>query len=536
MENSTNITLDNELVIGLTYMQEVVTPDCRRGTTLILAGFLVVGILLIIPAIMQTAAAYLWVGQCQRQLLLDNVGPRSQAGLSRNSVPTSMRKRGVTEMTRTLFLYRLMACTASLLVLVFSTLPQLVLVVAKTPEDKSIDRLWGWCHSLVYFDHATRCFATYLIVVPFAIFFWDFFFSEVVPMRHLVVKQIFRMIVISTIPIALFSLVAAIPLLIFRYVKGFDGEDAVCYPLSEGTSYFLAFDFAVTRVLPAVIIVSVGLAFLLWLPRRDYGVLYEPMTFLLLLVPVVLMESTVYIFYRLGKIHLLINKHFANILHISYAIYHMSFSSTFVLATLRAVVAEIREERRRRAQLLLGETSKTEDRQKKRRNNVIEGLQRQFSVAFRWRSECAEDELHLEDHIKSRKPSAELSKGEVILLETGEVDPGRPPDDVTLHYSILRRSATIKSAQGGTPTSPILQSSRAQQARRNQPRPDANSNPLAVFEQPPHSPRSHRNRHRTTPHGTPRLQSREIVDRMGNIQRQGTPADQYLLPSSPKKR
>nr|VZI44165.1 unnamed protein product [Spirometra erinaceieuropaei] len=42
-------------------MQEVVTPDCRRGTTLILAGFLVVGILLIIPAIMQTAAAYLWV-------------------------------------------------------------------------------------------------------------------------------------------------------------------------------------------------------------------------------------------------------------------------------------------------------------------------------------------------------------------------------------------------------------------------------------------------------------------------------------------
>ncbi|VDN09765.1 unnamed protein product [Dibothriocephalus latus] len=449
---------------------------------------------------MQTAAAYLWVGQYQRQMLLDNQGSKRHAGVSRNSVPTSMSKRGVTEMTRTLFLYRLMACTASLLVLVFSTLPQLVLVVAKTPEDNSIDRLWGWCHSLVYFDHATRCFATYLIVVPFAIFFWDFFFSEVVPMRHLVVKQIFRMIVISTIPIALFSLVAAIPLLIIRYVKGFDGTDVVCYPLPEGTSYFLAFDFAVTRVLPAVIIVSVGLAFLLWLPRRDYGVLYEPMTFLLLLVPVVLMESTVYVCYRLGKIHVLINKHFANILHISYAIYHMSFSSTFVLATLRAVVAEIREERRRRAQLLL------------------------------------EDELHLEDHIKSRVPSTELSKAEDGVLEMGELDEEKPPDDVTLHYSILRRSATIKSAQGGPPASPVMQNSRAQQTRKNQAQSVTITNPLAVFEQPPLSPRSTRSRQRPTPHGTPRLQSREIVDRMGNLQRHGTSADQYLLPSTPSKR
>lgn len=354
-------------------------------------------------------------------------------------------------MTRTLFIYRILACVASLLVLLCSTLPQLVLAVANAPKEGNIDQLWGWCHMFVYMDHATRSFATYLIVVPYVLFFWDFLFSEVVPRRHLVMQHIFRGVLISALPIALFSSLIAVPLVAFRYERLWNGTHDVCLPSISGTKNFLVFDFAVTRVAPMIIIVGVTSAFLIWLPRHHYGVFYEPLIFLFLMAPVVFVEATIYIACYMGVVHYLVNENFANVLLIFYAFYHMSFSSTFVLATLRSVVTEIRRERKARKQFLVGEEPKKDDRRNARRSNVMLGLQRQFSVVFRWRSECAEDELHLEEHVKSKKSETDL-EASPILEETftDELVEKKQPDDVTMHYSILQRSATYKK--------PILQS------------------------------------------------------------------------------
>ncbi|VDM31720.1 unnamed protein product [Hydatigera taeniaeformis] len=312
-------------------------------------------------------------------------------------------------MTRTLFIYRILACVASLLVLLCSTLPQLVLAVANPPREGNIDQLWGWCHTFVYMDHTTRSFATYLIVVPYVLFFWDFLFSEVVPRRRLVMQHIFRGVLMSALPIALFSSLIAVPLVAFRYERLWNGTHDVCHSSISGTKTFLAFDFAVTRVAPMLIIIVVTSAFLIWLPRHHYGVFYEPLTFLFLMAPVVFVEATIYIACYMDVVHYLFNEHFANVLLIFYAFYHMSFSSTFVLATLRSVVTEIRRERKARKQFLSGEEPRGDERRNARRSNVMHGLQRQFSVVFRWRSECAEDELHLEDHVKSKKPEIDRS-------------------------------------------------------------------------------------------------------------------------------
>ncbi|CDS40533.1 conserved hypothetical protein [Echinococcus multilocularis] len=397
----------NVFVIALSVIQNEVTHDCRRIATLILSGFLVVGILLIIPAILQTAAAYLWIGQCRKQLGHQPLINSRNNGYS--TVPTRFPQKNVTDMTRTLFIYRILACVASLLVLLCSTLPQLVLAVANPPKEGNIDQLWGWCHAFVYMDHATRSFATYLIVVPYVLFFWDFLFSEVVPRRRLVMQHIFRGILISALPIALFSSLIAVPLVLFRYERLWNGTHDVCLSSISGTKIFLVFDFAVTRVVPMAIIVGVTSAFLIWLPRHHYGVFYEPLIFLFLMAPLVFVEATIYIACYVGVVRYLVNENFANALLIFYAFYHMSFSSTFVLATLRSVVTEIRRERRARKQFSIGEEPKVDECRNARRSNVMLGLQRQFSVVFRWRSECAEDELHLEEHVKSKKSETDRS-------------------------------------------------------------------------------------------------------------------------------
>ena len=107
----------------------------------------------------------------------------------------------------------------------------------------------------------------------------------------------------------------------------------------------------------------------------------------------------------------------------------MSFSSTFVLATLRSVITEILHERKARKRFLLGEQPKDDTGRNDRRSNVMIGLQRQFSVVFRWRSECAEDELHLEEHMIDRKT---------------ELDPEAPPileetfDDELVDEQVLK--------------------------------------------------------------------------------------------------
>ncbi|VDD79303.1 unnamed protein product [Mesocestoides corti] len=440
-----NVTLSdyNVLVVALSVIQNEVTHDCRRAATLILSGFLVVGILLIIPAIMQTAAAYLWIEQYRKQLHHQPL--RSASNDKYNKLSTVFHKKNVTDMTRTLFIYRILACVASLMVLICSTLPQLVLVVANPPNEGNIDQRWGWCQTFVYMDHVTRSFATYLIVVPYVLFFWDFLFSEVVPRRHLVMKHIFRGVLISSMPIALFSSMIAVPLVVYRYERMWDGVHEVCSSSIRGTTNFLVFDFAITRVVPAVIIIIITAAFLVWLPRDHYGVFYEPLIFLFLMAPVVFLEATIYIASYLGKVHNLVNEHFANILLIFYALYHMSFSSTFVLETIRSVVTEIRQERKARKRFLLGENPKGDVQKSDRRSNVMLGLQRQFSVVFRWRSECAEDELHLEESILGKQSEVDI-EAIPIPEETSKSEAGEKKhhDDVTMHYSILQRSATYK--------------------------------------------------------------------------------------------
>nr|CDS27888.1 conserved hypothetical protein [Hymenolepis microstoma] len=402
---------------------------------------------------MQTAAAYLWIGQVRKQLGRQPRSSVESGGYS--AVPSIFRKKNVTDMTRTLFIYRILACVASLMVLIFSTLPQLVLTVANRPKEGNIDQLWGWCHIFVYMDHTTRSFATYLIVIPYVLFFWDFLFSEVVPRRHLVMKHIFRGIVISALPIAIFSSMVAIPLVVYRYEKTGNDSTIYCGATITGTTNFIAFDFAVTRVAPTLIIIVVTSAFLVWLPRHHYGVFYEPLIFLGLMAPVVFLEGTVYIACYMGKVTSLINEQFANAVLIFYAFYHMSFSSTFVLATLRSVITEIRHERKARKRFLIGEEPKEDERKNARRSDVMLGLQRQFSVVFRWRSECAEDELHLEDRFMEKKPVVN-PEAPPILEETfdDELSEKKPPDDVTLHYSILQRSATIKKTTSPSTSPP----------------------------------------------------------------------------------
>ncbi|XP_018650107.1 hypothetical protein Smp_128760 [Schistosoma mansoni] len=159
MSNSTNITttaiVDNnnnssetksdkiiqttasidELIYGLYHITMEISPTCRQAATLFLSGFFVVGVLLIIPALMQTAAAYVWAAQIRRESVTPTQLQQSKKNQSisknnSNKIQKQIRKHRLPKQDRTLFLYRILACTASLLVLIFSTLPHCTFVLA----------------------------------------------------------------------------------------------------------------------------------------------------------------------------------------------------------------------------------------------------------------------------------------------------------------------------------------------------------------------------------------------------------------------
>ncbi|VDP36019.1 unnamed protein product [Schistosoma mattheei] len=98
---------------------------------------------------MQTAAAYVWAAQIRRESVTPTQLQQSKKNQSisknNNKLQKQIKKHRLPKQDRTLFLYRILACTASLLVLIFSTLPQLVIVVAKPQIADSIDKRWGCC-------------------------------------------------------------------------------------------------------------------------------------------------------------------------------------------------------------------------------------------------------------------------------------------------------------------------------------------------------------------------------------------------------
>ncbi|CAH8513680.1 unnamed protein product [Schistosoma guineensis] len=473
----------DELIYGLYHITMEISPTCRQAATLFLSGFFVVGVLLIIPALMQTAAAYVWAAQIRRESVTPTQLQQSKKNQSisknNNKIQKQIKKHRLPKQDRTLFLYRILACTASLLVLIFSTLPQLVIVVAKPQIADSIDKRWGWCHAFVYADHVTRCFASYLIVIPFFLLFWNFLFSEILPHHHFIMRNVFGVILKSSIIIALFSLCIPIPIVVRQYEKMCTSNKiCLCGPTMHGIATFIYYDFVVTRIIPAIFVIFISIGFLRWLPREDYGVFYEPAIFLAFMIPHVLCEVIIHIFHRAHIINKLINVNFSNFMLLSYALYHMSFSCTFVLATLRSMLSEIQEERRKRSMLLYDETIDTSkqpstSRNKtiriagdnnnnnnntnqmhgtKRRTNLIHGLQKQFSVAYRWKPDFTDeetgfisgqiDELSMEQSTNQNISSINENESNLsdIQNETNE----KCTDDAMLHYAILQRSASLK--------------------------------------------------------------------------------------------
>ncbi|CAH8518121.1 unnamed protein product [Schistosoma rodhaini] len=507
MSNSTNITttaiVDNnnnssetksdkiiqttasidELIYGLYHITMEISPTCRQAATLFLSGFFVVGVLLIIPALMQTAAAYVWAAQIRRESVIPTQLQQSKKNQSisknnSNKIQKQIRKHRLPKQDRTLFLYRILACTASLLVLIFSTLPQLVIVVAKPQIVDSIDKRWGWCHAFVYADHVTRCFASYLIVIPFFLLFWNFLFSEILPHHHLIMRNVFEVILKSSIIIALFSLCIPIPIVIRQYERMCTSNKiCLCGPTMHGIATFIYYDFVITRIIPAIFVIFISIGFIRWLPREDYGVFYEPTIFLAFMIPHVLCEVIIHIFHRAHIINKLINVNFSNFMLLSYALYHMSFSCTFVLATLRSMLSEIQEERRKRSMLLYDETTHDSSKQQssssrnkttiriadnnnttnqmhgtKRRTNLIHGLQKQFSVAYRWKPDFTDeetgfisgqlDELSMEQSTNQNISSINDNESNAFDIENETNE--KCTDDAMLHYAILQRSASLK--------------------------------------------------------------------------------------------
>ncbi|CAH8842199.1 unnamed protein product [Trichobilharzia szidati] len=493
----------DELIYGLHEILQGVSPTCRQAATLFLSGFFVVGVLLIIPALMQTAAAYVWAAQVRRESVTPTQLQQCKTNKpNTNSVNVQRQatKRRLPKQDRTLFLYRILACTGSLLVLIFSTLPQLVIAVAKPPIPDSIDKRWGWCHAFVYADHVTRCFASYLIVVPFLLLFWNFLFSEIIPRHHLIMRNVFEVILKSSIFIALFSLCMPIPMVIRQYEKVCPSKNfCTCGPTIHGVATFLYYDFVITRIVPAVFIIFISIGFLRWLPREDYGVFYEPAIYLALTIPVVLCEVIIHIFHRAHIIKKLANVNFCNFMLLSYSLYHTSFSCTFVLATLRSMLSEIQEERRKRSMLFydenvdsaqqsggvrassssrrnknlvnsgVGKANNTKDQMHgtKRRTNLIHGLQKQFSVAYRWKPDFTDEET---DFIAGQMEELSMDQSTNqntfnnsnnndpnlldinMLNETGE----QCTDDAMLHYAILQRSASLKRKEQEKRTKPHI--------------------------------------------------------------------------------
>ncbi|CAH8518982.1 unnamed protein product [Schistosoma rodhaini] len=473
----------DELIYGLYHITMEISPTCRQAATLFLSGFFVVGVLLIIPALMQTAAAYVWAAQIRRESVIPTQLQQSKKNQSisknnSNKIQKQIRKHRLPKQDRTLFLYRILACTASLLVLIFSTLPQLVIVVAKPQIVDSIDKRWGWCHAFVYADHVTRCFASYLIVIPFFLLFWNFLFSEILPHHHLIMRNVFEVILKSSIIIALFSLCIPIPIVIRQYERMCTSNKiCLCGPTMHGIATFIYYDFVITRIIPAIFVIFISIGFIRWLPREDYGVFYEPTIFLAFMIPHVLCEVIIHIFHRAHIINKLINVNFSNFMLLSYALYHMSFSCTFVLATLRSMLSEIQEERRKRSMLLYDETTYDSSKQQssssrnkttiriadnnnttnqmhgtKRRTNLIHGLQKQFSVAYRWKPDFTDeetgfisgqlDELSMEQSTNQNISSINDNESNAFDIENETNE--KCTDDAMLHYAILQRSASLK--------------------------------------------------------------------------------------------
>ncbi|VDP66042.1 unnamed protein product [Echinostoma caproni] len=415
---------------------------------------------------MQTAAAYVWAAQVRKEAVSRSEVRATQTGGSHKSSRSNKQKyvndgQRLSKQDRTLFLYRLLACCASLLVLIFSTLPQLIIAVARPISSNSIDTLWGWCHVVTYTDASTRCFVTYLIVVPFGLLFWNFIFGEILPRPHLLTDNVFAVILRASIPIALFSFITPIPMVAKRFVPQYEEGLTKCGGSPDGVLFTLYYDFIVTRVIPVICIIIIALGFLRWLPRNDYGVFYEPGIFTVFSLPIILCESVIHVYHRIGIVDKLVEPNFSNFMLITYAVYHMSFSSTFVLATLRSVVSEIREEMRKRQLFFLGETGEEAEQEAerihgtKRQTDMIHGLQKQFSVAFRWKPDFTEEE----SRTFSISPIERLSMGASNVdnteasyrhdsAERTDIDEPNgkqvPVDDAVLHYAILQRSAHLK--------------------------------------------------------------------------------------------
>ncbi|KAF8564837.1 hypothetical protein P879_01222 [Paragonimus westermani] len=463
-----------ELLEALVLMSTSVTHPVRQFVTCLLSGFFVVGILLIVPALMQTAAAYVWAAQVRkecnihvrtldatRKSIAQATGTRVEPGDVTQAEVQTVRKL-LSKQDRTLFLYRLLACCASLFVLIFSTLPQLVIAIAKPTSATAIDKMWGWCQAFVYADYSTRCLATYLIVVPFGLMYWNYFFSEIVPRYNLLTDNVFRVILLAAIPIAMFSFLVPIPLVAQQFRQAVNEFGVQCDSTPNALVTALYYDFAVTRVIPVILVIGIGSGFLRWLPRSDYGVFYEPGIFILFVLPHMLCELIIHICHRAHLLHYLVGTNFSNFMLLTYSFYHMSFSSTFVLATMRSVVAEIREEMRRRQFFFLGdlpdevEENAPDFHGTKRRTNLIHGLQKQFSVAFRWKPDFTEEETRIiiNNPIASALPEGRGdvvdSVEEVIPLREGiSAEEGKQGkvDDAVLHYAILQRSAHLKKQE-----------------------------------------------------------------------------------------
>ncbi|CAL8091948.1 unnamed protein product [Calicophoron daubneyi] len=471
MSNKTNtksgadVLLENptyELLFALNELTLKMSSTVRQFATCILSAFFVVGLLLIVPAMMQTAAAYVWAAQVRKEAKWklkpsQGIGDPKRKSLTEEE---ELQRRCSTQ-DRTLFLYRLLACSASLLVLIFSTLPQLVIVVAKPPGSNSIDQKWGWCQALVYADSATRCFASYFIVVPFLLMFWNYMFSEIIPRQNLLTDNIFMVILKSSLPIALFSFFAPIALIVHQYVKAEYNGELVCQADLDWYIAFFYYDFVVTRVIPAFIIIVIGAGFLKWLPRDDYGVFYEPGIFLAFATPHIICELVIHIYHRGHWLRYLVQSNFCDFMLIFYAVYHMSFSSTFVLATFRSVFSEIREEIRRRQRFFMDDEPTEINQQqedgtshgKKRRARMIHGLQKQFSVAYRWKPDFTEEETRtvsanpasvIPDTATDSSQSDEDQDGIGAQNRSRKKGNKNEVDDAQLHYAILQRSAFLK--------------------------------------------------------------------------------------------
>lgn len=427
-----------------------------------------------LPAFVQTAAAYVWALQIRRSKVRipdgieedelqdpDDSLKQNHKGRKYKFDTNRRVKDFPTRQERTLFLYRILACITCLSVLLFSTLPQLVFAVSRPPSDNTLQLRWGWSQFIIYADHATRCFGCYFIVIPYTMMFWNFCFNEIVHKPRLVVKNVFVVILKSSILIGLLAFIPTIPIIVKRCLKLCNASDCTCRVETYYVNVMIYYDFIVTRVIPELIILVVLIGFFRWLPKNDRGVLLEPAIFLLFTTPMLFSECVLFIFHSLQIGHRLISSYYSNFMLITYAVYHMSFSSSFVLATIGSVISEIRDEIRKRQRLYLDELDtgdetpataafgNTESAAERRRAKLVKGLQQQFSVAFRWKPE--EEEESLACSPLEASPFDIAFANEQSPLPSNDLALNAPNstmnDDGKIHYAVLHYSTHLKKHQ-----------------------------------------------------------------------------------------